>query len=235
MTWGSSPSLARHLSAVVTAQQPGVMQSLFLKRWKIMRRHSICLYTCFQDATHLKAIVVKAESLYSTCQVWYIMPPPNTYKPICSSLSTRWLSFYEGFGLLLTQPSWWWASPSAGKPSSARFKNSFFSNGQWPFLSFFIANRSQKKTSFSFPDRKISLISCAPMAGFPSSAQRRLLRRKASMVLPPGLHHQWLYIIHTSYKHHIQHIIMACKEWHWPGLHHQMLLTRFFVISFLQG
>ena len=32
MTWGSSLSSARPLSAVVTAQQPGVMQSLFLKR-----------------------------------------------------------------------------------------------------------------------------------------------------------------------------------------------------------
>ena len=29
-------------------------------------------YCIFQDASHLKAIVVKAESLYSTCQVWYL-------------------------------------------------------------------------------------------------------------------------------------------------------------------
>ena len=57
----------------------------------------------FQDTSHLKAIVVKAESLYSTCQVFGIC---NAIPILNPSLNMLWLSSYEGLGLPLTPTSW---------------------------------------------------------------------------------------------------------------------------------
>ena len=50
------------------------------------------------------------------------------------------------------------------------------------------AIRCPRRMSSFFLDQKISSTSCVPMAlaGFPSSARLWLLRRKASMDLPPG-------------------------------------------------
>ena len=233
MTWGSSPSLARHLSAVVTAQQPWVMQSLFLKRWKIMRRHSICLYTCFQDATHLKAIVVKAESLYSTCQVWYIMPPPHTHTPsvqvwaCVGSLSTRdsacsWLN-HHGDGHHQVQES----HPQQG----SRTVSFQMANGHF-FLSLLPTGLRKRRLFLSWI-KKFHWFPARRWRGF-----QVLLNGGGCEERLPWFCHQVGITSDFIFIHHINiicNIVMACKELHWPGLHHQMLSTRFFVILFLQG
>ena len=119
-----------------------------------MRRHSICLYTCFQDATHLKAIVVKAESLYSTCQVWYIMPPPNTHTHPLFKFEHALALFLRGIRLAPDSTIMVMGITKCRKAILSKVQEQFLF--KWPMaISFFLyCQQVSEKDVFFFPGSK---------------------------------------------------------------------------------